>query len=84
MTAFVSGGFVPAQLRGSSNRATITIADWYPTLCNIAGVSPSDDVMLNGAKRPIDGRDIWPLLLGNSSESPHEYLPTSEVSYVHI
>lgn len=40
--------------------------DVFPTLMALAGGGVPGD-------RPIDGRDIWPLLRG-SDESPHEYL----------
>ena len=37
----VAGGFVPAKARGHSD-TVISIADWYATLCEIAGVDPTD------------------------------------------
>ncbi|CAE7901863.1 Arsb [Symbiodinium necroappetens] len=42
--AFISGGFIPARHRGSSFHGVIHIADWYATLCSLAGVSHVDDV----------------------------------------
>jgi len=42
--AFLSGGFIPARHRGSSFHGVIHIADWYATLCSLAGVSHVDDV----------------------------------------
>merc|ERR1719158_585825 len=40
--AFVSGGFVPPERRGSKFEGVISIADWYSTLTELAGVSPRD------------------------------------------
>jgi arylsulfatase A-like enzyme len=40
------------------------IADWFPTLVNLAGGSLQQ-------KQPLDGRDIWPVITGGKP-SPHE------------
>ena len=40
--AFISGGVVPAENRGSSFSGVIHISDWYATLCSMAGVSHVD------------------------------------------
>lgn len=82
VTAFLTGGFLPENLRGTSNSAIMHIADWYPTLCNLVGVSAEDNVILDGKMRPLDGVDVWPLILSQSADSPHEYLPTTEYSII--
>jgi arylsulfatase A-like enzyme len=82
VTAFVTGGFIPTELRGTSNHAPLHVADWYPTILNLVGVSPTDTVSMGGAERPIDGIDVYPLLLSGSSQSPREYLPTTEYSLI--
>merc|ERR1719454_1494604 len=38
--AFLSGGYVPPERRGSRFSGVISIADWYSTLSEIAGVDP--------------------------------------------
>ena len=38
---------------------------------------------MNGTARPIDGIDVWPLLLSGASESPRDYLPTTEYSLIY-
>eukprot|EP00927_Polykrikos_kofoidii_P005344 TRINITY_DN12113_c0_g1_i6.p1 TRINITY_DN12113_c0_g1~~TRINITY_DN12113_c0_g1_i6.p1 ORF type:complete len:705 (+),score=91.57 TRINITY_DN12113_c0_g1_i6:65-2116(+) len=40
--AFVSGGFIPVDRRGSRFDGVVSIADWYGTLCEIAGVDKFD------------------------------------------
>mmetsp|Transcript_61810 Transcript_61810/g.171314 ORF Transcript_61810/g.171314 Transcript_61810/m.171314 type:complete len:688 (-) Transcript_61810:103-2166(-) len=40
--AFVSGGFVPQEKRGQKFRGVISIADWYATFAELAGVDPED------------------------------------------
>ena len=37
---FVSGGFVPPALRGTTSDLIVHIPDWYPTLCGLAGADP--------------------------------------------
>ena len=51
-------------------------------MLNLVGVSPADTVSMSGAERPIDGIDVWGLLLNGSSASPREYLPTTEFSII--
>lgn len=80
-TAFLSGGFVPAALRGTTSGAKfIHISDWYPTFCNLAGVDPTDTVMFNGKLRPIDGVDVWPLITGTNTTQPRPLTAVTEVA----
>jgi arylsulfatase A-like enzyme len=55
-------GKVPA---GAVCDAMATTMDLLPTFAGLAGTRPPQD-------RIIDGKDIWPLLAGQSKESPHE------------
>ena len=48
--AFVSGGLIPAAVRGTVSDVNFHIVDWYPTFCVLAGVDPRDDPEL---------RDLW-------------------------
>eukprot|EP00039_Didymoeca_costata_P008916 m.118640 g.118640 ORF g.118640 m.118640 type:complete len:528 (+) comp14282_c0_seq1:62-1645(+) len=82
VAAFVSGGFLPNALRGTVNSAFIHIADWYPTLANLAGVDPTDNAMYNGTIRPIDGIDAWPVLTGAKQDLGREWLPTTNQSLI--
>ena len=52
---------------GTACDATISEMDVLPTLVKLAGGKVPTD-------RKIDGKDIWPLLAGQSKESPHEAL----------
>merc|ERR1719221_286198 len=36
VNAFVSGGFVPIEKRGTIHLGIVSIADWYGTLCELA------------------------------------------------
>jgi arylsulfatase B len=41
--AVISGGALPPKLAGSSFDGMIHVADWYPTLCRLADVDPTDN-----------------------------------------
>eukprot|EP00936_MAST-01D_sp_MAST-1D-sp1_P000789 g789.t1 len=77
---FLSGGFLPLHLRGKTFSRAIGVQDWYPTICNFAGVDPSDNVTFDNVSRPIDGVDVWPAILAGQDSYLHEYLPTTENS----
>jgi len=61
VNAFVSGGLIPKNLRGTINTQRFHVVDWYPTFCGLAGVDSKDDSSV--APEPIDplnpSRDIW-------------------------
>jgi arylsulfatase A-like enzyme len=87
VAAFLAGGWLPTHLRGTQNDALMHVADVYPTLCGIVGVDPTDTVMLpayspSAQPRPIDGVDIWSVLLAGGSRSPRQFLPTTEHSII--
>jgi arylsulfatase A len=69
------GGFrVPLIVKWSDRIAANTVLDApvmnidiFPTLLNIAGISPPKD-------RIIDGKDLTSLWMGNTTETPHDEL----------
>ena len=85
--AFVSGGLVPLELRGTISHVVSHIVDFYATICVLAHVSPRDDspiaplpvdphnpskdIYANGAWPSVDGRDIWPALV--TKPSPNNF-----------
>lgn len=74
--AFLSGGFLPTELRGTSSNLAIAISDWYPTFCALAGIDPSDR---NGTEPypNIDGVNLLPMLAEPAkfnSGGAHKYL----------
>jgi len=42
VNAFVTGGYLPENMRGQKTEGYIHIADWYATFCALAGVDPTD------------------------------------------
>jgi len=70
--AFVSGGFLPNHVIGTTVDGYIHICDWYATLCNLAGVNSTDDVPgIPG----VDSLDVWSLITGENKTSPRTEIP---------
>ena len=67
--AFANGGLLPDKMRGKTSEGFIHIADWYPTFCKQAGVDPTDS---GEGKFPVDGLDVWPIMTGESTTTPHD------------
>jgi hypothetical protein len=81
--AFVSGGFVPSHVRGTTAQMVMHIADWYPTFCHLAGLSPEDQhstmAHFPGPKVPdVDGVNLWDKITSPESHDrssfAHKYL----------
>eukprot|EP01047_Picozoa_sp_COSAG01_P051519 COSAG01_NODE_5325_length_4333_cov_27.694851_4_plen_127_part_00 len=74
--AFLAGGVLPQDVRGTQHHGLIAIADWFATLCRLADVDPTDDVP---GVPGIDSIDVWDSILTpwanatNRSEVPISY-----------
>ena len=77
VNAFVSGGYLPEKMRGQKTDGYIHLADWYATLCGLAGVDPTDEEAAKAKLPPIDSLDIWPLISGQNTTSPRTDIPVS-------
>ena len=85
VAAFVGGGLVPPALRGTNNSAFLSVADWYPTILSVAGLSAAqikDDVLYNGTMRPLDGINAWPVLMGARKDLGREFFPVTNQSII--
>jgi arylsulfatase B len=84
VAAFVSGGFIAADLRGTASDVLMHVADWYVTLSVIVGVDPSDPVTnpspLGTGTYDVDGVNMWPAITGANKTNPRPWLPTTEDS----
>eukprot|EP00912_Choanoflagellata_sp_UC4_P001654 UC4_evm1s1050 len=85
--AFVSGGLVPPELRGSTNDGLFHIADWYATFSFLAGVEPTDRWLDPETNKSydIDGENLWPSLMsGGNIKLNRQWLPTTPQSLIHV
>ena len=75
--AFVSGGYLPQEMRGRKIDGYVHVADWYATLCGLAGIDAEDEMAERAGLPQIDSIDLWPLLSGKTTRSPREDVPIS-------
>lgn len=69
VNGFVSGGFVPAKMRGKKLQGLVAAWDWYATIIQgIAGADPTDSQAAAVGLPAIDSVDQWPYLSGAQSE----------------
>jgi hypothetical protein len=62
----------------------IHVADFYPTICNLAGVDPTDNATFLGKVRPIDGHDVWPLITAGAKVGEnHVWMPVTPDSIIY-
>eukprot|EP01008_Symbiontida_sp_HLA12_P002293 NODE_370_length_960_cov_207.169654_g363_i0.p1 GENE.NODE_370_length_960_cov_207.169654_g363_i0~~NODE_370_length_960_cov_207.169654_g363_i0.p1 ORF type:complete len:305 (+),score=56.67 NODE_370_length_960_cov_207.169654_g363_i0:106-915(+) len=65
--AFVHSPLLPQSVVGTRTMAgPMHISDWYATFCALAGISADDGY----EKAPLDGVNIWPLIVGNTTVRP--------------
>jgi len=69
--AFVSGGLIPAARRGAVEQGFVGVEDWYATFCALAGVDKTDTRAAAAGLPPVDSVDLWPMLSGTNTTSPH-------------
>ena len=73
VNAFISGGAVPASVRGQKREGLIAIADMHATICSLAGVAIEDPMPFAGVPG-VDGIDMSSYVLSphppSSSSSP--------------
>lgn len=67
--SFLSGGFLPAAVRGTNNTVNMHLADWHPTFCALSGHSDCTD---NPPVAPLPADPSNPLkdLYGEDSYPP--------------
>ena len=80
--AFVSGGAVPLHERGTKKSGIVHIADWYGTLCKLAGVEVFDDRAAAAGLPPVDSLDVWPYLSGAAESSPRSIVPVEKTCLI--
>jgi len=74
VAAMLSGGWLPARLRGTRVSHVIHVSDWFATLSTLVGVSPSS--VFRGHE--VDSVDVWPMITDANATNPREFLPVTE------
>ena len=82
VNAFVSGGYLPEQMRGQKTEGYIHIADWYSTFCALGGVDPKDERAAKANLPPMDSLNMWPLITGQNSTSHRTDIPLSMTALI--
>ena len=77
VNTFVSGGYLPKEMRGKKTDGYVHIADWYATFCDLAGVDPTDRMADRAGLPPVDSLNMWPFISGRACRSPREDVPIS-------
>jgi len=79
VAAALGGGFLPTAARGQKFDGYMHGADWYPTVCGLAGIDAADPNPAAPEVPDIDGFDLWPYISGAVSKSPRtEIMLSSE------
>eukprot|EP01084_Bolivina_argentea_P160625 279688_1 len=83
-TAFVSGGWngLPSHRRGMTENGMIHISDWYVTFCRMFGVDPFDQKAAKHGLPPVEGYNVWPLIIGENETSPRILLPIDNTTLI--
>jgi len=89
VTAFLSGGYLPEHVRGTKTSSLVHVADWWPTMCSLAGIENCTDKARfagDGGEvfHDIDGVNVWPMLTRTNLTQPRMLTPTSEVSLIDV
>ena len=75
VNAFVGGGFVPETARGTTPVGLSAICDVYTTFCGLGGADPFDSTGDENGLPPVDGVDLWPWIVGETTTSPRSEVP---------
>ena len=75
---FVSGGYLPSDRRGQTENGMVHIADWYTTFWEMNGVDATDTKARAAGLPPIDGYNIWDLVIGKNGTSPRTEIPIDD------
>jgi len=89
VNTFVSGGFVPKEKRGTRFSGVVSIADWYGTFCELAGVDATDTAAEEANAwlkprglpllPPVDSVPQWGFILNGTNARPQLHLSEQAV-----
>lgn len=70
VNAFVTGGYLPAKVRGTKTDQLIHLCDWYVTFCGLAGIDAKDHAAEAAGLPPVECFNVWPVVSGENNTSP--------------
>eukprot|EP00930_Biecheleria_cincta_P055119 TRINITY_DN41481_c0_g1_i1.p1 TRINITY_DN41481_c0_g1~~TRINITY_DN41481_c0_g1_i1.p1 ORF type:complete len:642 (+),score=93.16 TRINITY_DN41481_c0_g1_i1:50-1975(+) len=82
VNSFVTGGLIPAKMRGTELHQLMHFADWYGTFCYLAGVEQKDDVAIANGLPDVDSINQWPILSGQTTDTQRVDLQISPVTLI--
>eukprot|EP00929_Paragymnodinium_shiwhaense_P033329 TRINITY_DN18316_c0_g2_i1.p1 TRINITY_DN18316_c0_g2~~TRINITY_DN18316_c0_g2_i1.p1 ORF type:complete len:763 (-),score=112.99 TRINITY_DN18316_c0_g2_i1:608-2896(-) len=82
VNSFVTGGLIPAKMRGTKLKNLMHVADWYATFCYLAGVDPKDEVAIENGLPDIDSINQWPVLSGQTTNNQRSDIQVSPVTLI--
>jgi len=59
LAAFLSGGFLPSDVRGTTYQGVMHVVDWYATLAGLGGQDAKDIPGEAAGVPPVDSIDYW-------------------------
>mmetsp|Transcript_61207 Transcript_61207/g.108908 ORF Transcript_61207/g.108908 Transcript_61207/m.108908 type:complete len:546 (+) Transcript_61207:157-1794(+) len=81
VNAFVTGGLLPENVRGTKQTGLMAAWDWFATITGLAGVKDITDYRAAAAGLPpVDSLDMWPLISGQASDSPRTELAIGDTT----
>jgi arylsulfatase A-like enzyme len=85
--AFVSGGYVPQAMRGTSTDEIVHVADWWRTFAELVGVNPGDGVVeeyrnQSDSVPPPDSVNVWAAISTPGGKSGRTEVPVSEFTLI--
>jgi arylsulfatase A-like enzyme len=78
--AFVSGGFLQEEVRGTTYNGLVTGWDWYGTLSELAGIDPTDWRAIAANLPPIDSHSMVPVITGKGRSSRTEMPISTDIN----
>jgi hypothetical protein len=68
----LSGGFLPAKVRGTKYEGLACGWDWYGTFSELAGIDPTDWRAAAAKLPPVDSHSLVPVIMGTGQSSRKE------------
>ena len=65
IAAFMTGGYVPRNVRNTFSNVVLHLCDWYVTFARQAGMSTADPT---AEVADVDGEDVWDSLVAGTPE----------------